>query len=478
MTTQLRLRTRRALAVLALTAFGACGTFDVTNPNQPTLDDLVSNPTKLKLAVAATGILATARGDIQGHIWRLGSMGREGINLSGNNQPDYAEPYFGPIASGGSFGGTQWAGRYQNLRSITVYLNAVEKAPDLSAAERAASRAFGKTLAALAFLYVVETRAQLGAPIDVNRPVTDAPPPFVSEDSVYGHILTLLNDAQSDLGAGGGTFPFRLPPGYSGFDTPATFSQFNRALAAKANVLRATAGCGAPCFTSALSALSGSFLVLNASQFRLGVYFDFSTAAGDAGNGLSEPLDGATFFAVPRLLTDAQAQVDGITRDQRVLDKIALGTLDPPQSINGVDIPGTYKFTTFFVNGQPTPNASIPVIRNEELILLRAEANLALGNVSAALDDINFIRVHSGNLSPTPLTTSSATSDILAELLYNRTYSLLWEQGTRWTDARRYGLLATINPEVENGRVPSVMPVPKTECDARGLGDACTPLTQ
>src|SRR2546422_6696568 len=34
--------------------------------------------------------------------WRLGSMGREGVNLSGNNQPDFQEPYFGPVQAGGS----------------------------------------------------------------------------------------------------------------------------------------------------------------------------------------------------------------------------------------------------------------------------------------------------------------------------------------------------------------------------------------
>src|SRR5512146_3586108 len=83
---------------------GACGDFNVTNPNQPTQDDLSSNPTRTKLAAAATGILIAIRtstgaaGDITGYIWRLGSMGREGVNLSGNNQPDYIEPYFGPLS--------------------------------------------------------------------------------------------------------------------------------------------------------------------------------------------------------------------------------------------------------------------------------------------------------------------------------------------------------------------------------------------
>src|SRR2546422_7365049 len=39
----------------------------------------------------------------------------------------------------------------------------------LSDAERAASRGMANTYKALAFLYVVQARAQLGAPVDVDR---------------------------------------------------------------------------------------------------------------------------------------------------------------------------------------------------------------------------------------------------------------------------------------------------------------------
>ncbi len=100
-------------------------------------------------------------------------------------------------------------------------------------------------------MYVIETRAQLGAPVAVDVAVTAAPAPFVREDSVYKYIVALLDSAAADLGRAGSTgFLFTLPPGFSAFATPATFLTFNRALAAKANVLRATdstatqAGCG------------------------------------------------------------------------------------------------------------------------------------------------------------------------------------------------------------------------------------------
>src|SRR5438876_6761196 len=104
----LTMRTRPfaiAAGLLTLGVWAGGCNFDITNTNQPTLDDLLTNPSRTKLSAAATGLFASSRGGIQALIWRLGSMGREGVNLSGNNQPDFQEPYFGPVQAGGSFGG-------------------------------------------------------------------------------------------------------------------------------------------------------------------------------------------------------------------------------------------------------------------------------------------------------------------------------------------------------------------------------------
>ena len=244
------MRTRHFAIAAGLLALAACN-FDITNDNQPTLDDLVKNPTRAKLSATATGLFAGARSGIQALIWRLGSMGREGVNLSGNNQPDFIEPYFGPVVAGGSFGGTLWIDRYAHIRTVHIFLQALASngtaslpaTERLTASEVAGARGVANTLKALALLYVVETRASLGAPVDVDRPVDAAPAPFVREDSAYAYIIGVLNSAATDLAAGGTSFFFHVPPGLSAFATPATFITFNRALAAKANALRATAGC-------------------------------------------------------------------------------------------------------------------------------------------------------------------------------------------------------------------------------------------
>ena len=494
---------RRLTAVASLAGallVGACGDFNVTNPNQPTLDDLVTNPTRTKLSAAATGLLIGIRFDVTSYIWRLGSMGREGINLSGNNQPDYSEPYFGPL-SGTGFGAAIWTNPYREIRNANTYIDAAPKAATvpgaqgLSAGEVSASLGFAKTLKALAFLYVVTSHGSLGAPVDVDHPITDPPAPFVSEDSVYGYIIGVLNDAQNDLTAAGGTpFPFPLSAGYSGFDTPATFIAFNRALAAKASLYRATAlnsTCGpAACYNAALAAIAAAAPTFgglpNAGAFQTGVYYDYSAGAGDLQNELSDGLDAANFFALPDLITSAQFQTGGVNRDARVLNKTAAETAPAPQSVGGIAITGTLKFTNYLTGGQADPNHNIPAIRNEELLLLRAEANLGLTNIAAAVTDIDFVRINSGGL---PAYAGALTHDaVLAELLYNRKYSLLWEQGATWVDARRYGLLSTIpippgfsnstppNTNFGASNVPTRLLIPDDECRALGQESGCSPL--
>ena len=457
------LKIRSSIAALGIVGVAACANFDVTNPNQPTLDDLLANPTRAKLSAAATGLFSRSRSEIASFIWRVGSMGREGINLAGNNQPDYQEPYFGPLSPSG-FGGALWQSRYGLIRDANTYIDASSRSGDLSSGEKAVAQAMAETLKALAFMYIIETRAKLGAPVDVGHGIEAAPAPFVKEDSVYAYALALLNDASAKLQANASaTFPFPLPPGYSGFNTPATFRPFVNALIAKANVLRATAGCGVTCYTAALAALNASFIdASDPSQLQKGVYFDFSNSPSDQVNDLSEPLDGVRYFA-DSLILYQKAQRNGATPDLRLTSKTAAATASSPQSIGGVDI-----------TGQSDAAHPIPIIKNEELILLRAEARYQTGNTGGALSDLNFVRVNSGGL--TPLAGFANTAAFVNALLYEREFSLLWEQGTTWIDARRFNLLNTIPLGVTAGNVPAIMPIPAAECAARSQPGSCSPL--
>jgi hypothetical protein len=261
-------------------------------------------------------------------------------------------------------------------------------------------------------------------------------------------IVQLLEEAATHLGAAGTRFPFSLGPGFVGFSTPATFRQFNRALKARVDVYMGN-------HAAALTSLGASFIDPNAS-LDLGTYHVFSTASGDIDNQLFDP-NGRAILAHPSIVTDAQQKADG-SLDARVERKVRQIAERKVQDIT------TDRLFTIY----NAPNAPIPIIRNEELILLRAEANMGLGTPAgllAAQDDINLIRSRSGGLPPRTFATAAEALD---EVLYNRRYSLLFEGGHRWIDARRYGRIDQLPLAVpQTHTIQRRFPYPESECLAR-----------
>ena len=134
------------------------------------------------------------------------------------------------------------------------------------------------------------------------------------------------------------------------------------------------------------------------------------------------------------------------------------------------DITVDHKWTVYNSGADPHP-----IIKNEELILLRAEIRWNDGNRLGAVQDIDLVRAQSGGLGPSGLTPLSSDAAFIDELLYNRLYSLMWEQGTRWIDARRYGRIGALPIDRAGDVVHPEMLVPATECDARGLTSPCDP---
>lgn len=458
---------------------GACSadSFNILNTNSPTVDQLTGNPTRAILARAALGSAALTENDLGGEIVVYAIFGREGWNLLGNDPRLTTELIRGPL-NPRAFGGFGWLGKYAALRTINTYLDAIPKAKDLSAAEATASTGFAQTLKALMFHRLILRNGALGIPLDVNHPIDAPPAPWVKQADVYTYIVALLDSAKANLQAGSGAFPFSMPAGYESFATPGDFIRFNRALAARVLIHQATfTTCGNSCFQSALTALGESFLTtggLPGSLSSAANYF-FSAASGEPGNPITENLNALQYYVNTDIVNKVQLKANG-DPDDRLTSKVRVGAEKQYADFDGIYKPILYNDNTPTTSAA-NPGALIPIIKNEELILLRAEANLGIGNLQAAIDDINLIRVNSGGLALTTLTAGSPAADILTELLYNRTYSLLWEQGTRWIDARRYGRLNLIELDRPGDVVFSNMPVPGSECDARGFpaSTACTP---
>ncbi len=460
------MRTSVALTVLVgLLTVAACDSLDVGDLNNPGLDDLQSNPTPSGVNSAASGLLIGARGNVRGfgsqngYVSMLGILGRESYNFDPADPRFVTEMLIGPLDGGSpAFGGNLWTQHYANVRNANIVLNATDAVVGLSDEQKEGIRGFAMTIQALDFLHVINTRDAFGAPIDVDIDPVAEPAPIASKAEVFAHIEQLLDEAQTHLQNAGGAFSFGLSSGFAGFDTPATFLAFNRALKARVEVYLGN-------FSQALTELSASFLDTG-MPLSEGVYHVFSTASGDRTNALFDP-NARAIHAHPSLEADAQLQGNG-QPDMRFQTKIK--KLDGgPVTVQGITT--DIQFTIYRNEVAP-----IPIIRNEELILLRAEANLGLGNLPQALADIDLIRVNAGGLDPYagPIDQPS----LLDELLYNKRYSLLFEGGHRWIDLRRYGRLGDLPRDLPTHRVFDRYPFPIEECDARVPAPAqgCSPV--
>lgn len=445
-------------SVAMLLTFGACSDLTVPDYNNPSLEDLQTNPTPTKIAQASQGLLVGTRvqqGTQNGYVSLLGIIGRESYNWDPADPRFIVEMLIGPLDGGSpAFGGNLFAAPYANIRNANVLLGALDKVVGMSDAQKSAVTGFAETIQALDFLYLINTRDDYGLPIDVGTAPTGPPAPIASKAEVFTHIVSLLDNGLSKLQAGGDAFPFTLSPGFTGFNTPATFAKFNRALKARVETYRGG-------YAAALTALNASFI--NTSQpLTLGAYHTFSTASGDLQNQLFDPT-GRAIVVHTSIVTDAERQPSGAI-DARVTSKTATIEARTVQGITSDRV-----FTMYNSNVAP-----VPIIRNEELILLRAEARFFTGNTSGALDDINFIRTTSGGLAPRGAFASAA--DFTDELLRQRRYSLLFEGGHRWIDARRFNRLSTLPTLLPTHKVHSKFPFTEAECLARegSLPAGCT----
>jgi starch-binding outer membrane protein, SusD/RagB family len=419
---------------------------DVPDLNDPGLGDLAQNPTPAKIAAAVAGLVIMGRDDIaetNGYISHLGILGRESYNF------DTADPRFitqlleGTLAPGDdAFGGNFWAFPYRNIRNGNVLLTAVDVVVGLTDAEKQGVRGFAKTIAALDYLKVINTHDTNGAVIQRSADLR-ALDPIVGKAEVFAHIKMLLDEARDHLMGAGDEFFFKVGSGFTGFDTPATFLRANRAIRARADVYTGD-------YAAALTALGESFITADPASPRLelGISWSFGTGSGDEINRLTDP----NLLAHPSVQMGAEMRANGMP-DRRVVAKLKM------------IMPRTARMLTTDrgLNVYTGPTSPVPIVRNEDLILLRAEARSATGDLMGAIADVNFIREQSGGLAPR---TDLTMDNILDEILKQRLYSLFFE-GHRWIDMRRTGKLEQLPLDRPEHKRHAAFPIPMQETDAR-----------
>jgi len=457
----------------AMVASCKASDLELTNPNSATIAGASADPTALQLL--ATGLMADQRGTRTGFITNASVLGRESYTFTPNEGRNVTHPLIGILVGGvqkldpTGFAVGPWGGEYGAMRDLFNFKTTVAANPNLSAAQKAAATGFAQTLEGLMIFEIVQTHDSLGGITEILADPAADLAPFVSRDSMYKFVLGSFDAAIANLTTAGATpFPFTMAPGYAGFNTPTTFQLFVQALKAKAAAHYATAGGGTAAWNTALTALGKSFLNGSATtkaQFDAGVYDTYGVAP-DSPNGLSSATN-TTLYAHMSIQTDAQKKANG-DPDDRYTGKIRTG-LPQREGPRTADGPTSGSSTLGFAMW-PAQNTSVPIIRNEELILLRAEARLGTGDKAGAIADINQVRVNSGGLPPSTLTAASPDADIVTGILYEKRYSLLME-GDRWIDMRRYNRLNQIPLDVPSGPnknfVAKVNPIPQGECLVR-----------
>lgn len=459
MRNHLQSQRRSAAGVLAwaaalVLAIG-CSNLDEPFDNATSTGTVTGAPNLASVKALAQGLMFGTRTEMPNYIFMEGTLGREGYCLC-NNEPRFiSELLIGPI-DGGSIGADifLWRNPYKNIRGGNLLLAAVDKVSDLTDEEKNATKGFAETIQARDFINLIDGRDSSGIPMDVAADPSAPPGPIKTLPEAMDSIATLLDDAATKLQAGGAAFPFALTTGFDGFNTPATFLQVNRGLRARVAVYQKD-------YATALTALAGSFLDTGA-PLTLGAYDVFTTNPGDALNGLYDPA-GNSYYAHPSFVTDAQLKPGGAI-DDRVTRKVREVA---PKSLLGVT-------SNLLITVYNSPTAPIPIIRNAELILLRAEANIGLHHDADAIPDINVIRTEDGGLAPLD---GSFSGDLLEELLYEKRYTLFWEGGHRWIDMRRYDKLDELPRDLPTHKVISRFPIPQAECLPRNPAPAgCAPV--
>jgi starch-binding outer membrane protein, SusD/RagB family len=411
------LKLKPVMAFLAVIGMlQACEIDDIPDPNNPTVESVLVNATVDDLNNLVVGTEAGMRTFLATYYDDMGVIGREHYRFS-SADPRFTADLLGKgssVLDDNTFYTTNpWAGRYRVVKNTNILIASANNTTLISDEEREGYLGFAETIKAHQLLLNLTMMYEPGIRLDVDDP--DNLGPFVEREAALDSIALLLDEGAGHIAAAGEEFPFTLSEGFEGFNDPAGFLQFNRALAARVAVYRGE-------FGEALTLLEGSFLDLS-TDFNKGVYYTFSASSGDLLNPVfvAPNSSGEIRIAHPSYISDIAPNDDRISK---VLLRDEAASLD--------NLTGKYDVAVYKSNTDP-----IPIIRNEELILIYAEANIQTGNTLEAVRALNIIRQGHGVGPYVGPVTEEALID---EMLYQRRYSLYFE-GHRWVDLRRYNRL-------------------------------------
>ena len=425
----------QSILFFALILFFTACKKDYGNLNNATLEDILNNASPGELNNLVSGTESGMRNNLNFYLDDVSIIGREGYRFSGS-EPRYVLDLLG--ANSSTLSGSNfyiafpWAARYKVVKNCNILVQAVANSNQITDAQKKGYAGFAKTIKAYQLLLNLNLTDSNGIRVDVADP--DNLGPLLSYDASLEAISSLLDEAKTDLSGAEVIFPLA---GFGAFSDAEGLTKFNRALAARVDIYEKK-------WSDALTALNESFFDLN-GDFYTGVNHVFSTGPGDQLNPVFIPQNqsGEQRVAHPTYATDIKPGDDRI-------NKATLRTT--AASLSGLS---SNRDVWVYTSG----TAPIPIIRNEELILIYAEAKIQTNQFNDAVDALNIIRNGHNLPDYNGAVTQSALID---EMLYERRYSLFYE-GYRWIDMRRYNRLNQLPIDRPGDDVWSEFPLPVTE---------------
>jgi hypothetical protein len=423
-----------------------------------------------------TGILNQERQSIGAAFFVFpATLSRDVIRLDNSETRYESETLELPPSPGGFLSGGL-VPYYVAVRAENNLLAALPKATsELSTGDTAAVGGLVRTLKANDLYAVLATRDSLGIPVNVSDPTTIAP--ILCKPKVLAALSAILDSGYAELQnaqqKGTTTFPVALPSGYTSvggdYSQIDNLIRFNRGIAGKIKVYSGLSGGGTADFTAAVTDLNIALAGITPSAATLagGPYYQFSTASGETSN----PLFDSRIHFQPSVMDSIQP---GDKRISKIVTRADTATL----TVDGVPFKSLYDPAVTVTSNSANQTRPIPILKNEELYLLRAQAEIGLNDLAAATADLNIVRTISGGLAPYAVFADQASA--INALLYEKRYSLLTDGGQRLVDLRAYGRLnATTFPAgsqlspFPNDPFNKVLPYPQTEIDARGGNLTC-----
>ena len=453
----------------ALAVCSACSE-PLSSPNQDAV--VAGSPQSIQTLV--TGILATDRG--QGatfsYILYLETMARNTVYLT-TNEPRYVNELIGvPIDPSDFIGGAGWTAGYQTARASTQLLEGTTlgAAP---AGDQSAIRGLVLTVKGLDYIRNSQLRDSLGGPIQSDNPsVVD---PFRTKGALLAYTAALLDSGYANLTAAGvdATVPVTLPSGYKtngDYTKTANLALFNRGLAGEVAVMRGfdhQSPC-TTCFASAITALNlalaSTGATPTAAQLALGPYYEFNPSAPES---FSNPLVDNHLYLTDNFVKSIQA---GDLRSSKIATASAVSA-----QVSGLQL--TMRDPVTDPGNTSNLVRPIPIRRNADLYLFRAQAKAETGDLAGAAADVNAVRVGEGGLAP--VATFASRDAARQAILYEMRYSLIYEGPFYLGALREYGLMTkayvtqagmpnlSSDPSHATDPLQVAIPVPLTEVAAR-----------